>query len=117
MIGLRKMPLPSHDSETHAAYFMLGLARVSVLHDMDGQIEHAQQLCRWASIMADLEQVGAGIVKDYPGCIQYEVSEPFGEWYGWKAVRGKCRPTAKPLRKSRREFCISSHQTPTRMSM
>lgn len=81
-----------HDMMLHAAYmaseFEMALgqsastSRGSTLQLADiGHIELMSELVRYVEPMEDMVNIAYGIVGDYPGVFDYEVSGPFGLWF------------------------------------
>lgn len=94
MSAARQWPQASRLSEVHAAYMVLGLTREdtdTILRLKDGgHLDLVNDLCMYASIMADMETIAAAIADGcYPGVFEYEVSEPFGTWYGSVLASGQ----------------------------
>lgn len=96
MTAIRKWPQSSPQSEIHAAFMVIGMRhadQVDLLPLSDiGQLELINNLCKYAAILADMEQVAAATVGGYPGVFEYEVSDPFGAWYG-EALITHAEPT------------------------
>lgn len=80
---LRGWPKPSSRSEIHAASFLLGVCSdVMFVQWEGGLIELINELCPYAAVAADMIDIAAAVAgNNYPGVVEYEVSELFGGWF------------------------------------
>ncbi len=88
----------SANVSTHAAFFARGLLGYNQPHLMEayngGMIELVSGMSRYAEdIEKMVEIVEATGSFDFPGVLDYEVSEPFGEWYGKEILKGDGDPS------------------------
>lgn len=78
-----------------------GLERIVELWD-SGVFELFEELLRFAPYTAGLLAAGHAVTGDYPGVGEYEVSEPFGNWFADELIA--CgRPASVPSTQRCRE--------------
>lgn len=70
-----------------AAYIGVGLVghtHIGTIQDRYGmgQLELVTAAVRYAPYINVLLETGYDVMKEYPGVGEYEVTEPFGEWFG-----------------------------------
>jgi hypothetical protein len=92
-----------HDTAIVAAFFMDGLA-VKKLESVNkawdsGFYELVYEITRYAEFCWTLADVGGNATGDFPGVFDYEVSTPFGTWFGeWILAHNGSPPDAKDCR-------------------